>query len=87
MTWQLELAEELVQVFLVDAARELITLCPPSPTGGSGAAVAGGSSPEGRKRVRALLLRMEGVVVGARSCLPDFAPVAPKGAQIRSPWT
>ena len=75
-------AEELLQTFLLDAAGELRSVCSSAPAeaaatnnGGGGN---GGALPV-RKRIRSLLLRMEGVIIGARTCLPDFEQVAPPG--------
>ena len=66
----------------MDAAHELTSLCSSAPSGVSAsadAAAADGGGADVRKRVRSLMLRMEGVVTGARSCLPDFALVVHQG--------
>ena len=75
-------AEELLQVFLLAAAAELRALCSSAPseaaTAANGGSSNGGALPT-RKRIRSLLLRMEGVIIGARTCLPDFELVARSG--------
>ena len=70
-----------MQEFLLDAAAELRTLCSsaaPAEAAADGNG-GGGGAKHARKRVRSLLLRMEGVVIGARTCLPDFEHSAPQG--------
>ena len=69
MVEQVAFAEELLQDYLLDAAAELQTLCSSEDAVSNGRS--NGAVHE-RKRVRSLLLRMEGVVIGARTCLPDF---------------
>ncbi len=79
---QVAFADELVQEFLLDAAAELQTLCSSAAPAEAAADGNGGGNgaKHARKRIRSLLLRMEGVVVGARTCLPDFEHSAPQGA-------
>ncbi len=72
-----------MQAFLLDAAAELQTLCSSAAPDAEAAADSNGGgngAKHARKRIRSLLLRMEGVVIGARTCLPDFEHSAPQGA-------
>ena len=77
MLEQVAFAEELLREYLLDAAAELQTLCSSGDPGSNGRS--NGAIHE-RKRVRSLLLRMEGVIIGARTCLPDFEHGKPPGA-------
>ena len=69
-----------MQEFLLGAAAELQTLCLSAAPAEADSNGGGNGAKHARKRIRSLLLRMEGVVIGARTCLPDFEHSAPPGA-------